>query len=185
MNNEMIMSSDIYVGCRNGIFLIPNGVSSDAIMISNIQDVHEMTVVEDKAGNISIWATCSPDHLFYIFGRRAPPVDSSSSRYTYQFNQAFLFREGVHHASFVRNRRTLTNQLIIVTNDAQPQLVHYFQDPTTTIWKNQLLRIKNSKYLYEQPSYTTRITFKQATGYTSHHAMLLIDARYGIQQQPT
>ncbi|HWB49298.1 MAG TPA: hypothetical protein VG651_09325 [Stellaceae bacterium] len=146
-------SSDLYVGTDRGVYVFLNA-SARALqkVTERLKDVREILVRQDS-DNISLWVLCSPNRLYYVYGKKGPTID---------WHPPILFKDGVVHIAPLRNRRRQANELFLVDQDLN--LVHFWQDPVHTLWQQRLMKAPHGNYLLDFASYTTQLHFADANG---------------------
>jgi hypothetical protein len=145
--------SDLYVGTDGGIYVFPNAnVGGLQKIADGIGDVHELIVTQDSQ-NVSVWAMCSPNLLYYISGRKGA---------TYTWNKPILFSSSTVHVAPIRNKQRLANELVLVDQDLKVH--HYWQDPGSTLWQQRLLNVKGGNFLLEVESFTSQLHVEDASG---------------------
>ncbi|MFY7669809.1 hypothetical protein ACOSP6_01845 [Tenacibaculum sp. MEBiC06402] len=154
--NPMTISSDLYIGTNTGVYLFKGGKISKGFQVvsDTIEDVHQVIVAEDEE-SISVWATASPNRLYYIYGKKEK--DGS-----YTFNDAILFNQNTLHIAPIRNRVKNTNELYLI--DQKENVVHFWQDGKTTIWNQRTINVKGGEYLIDFTSFTTNIKLTDQNG---------------------
>jgi hypothetical protein len=155
--NTNPISSDLYVGTDKGIVLfrgcdIAKGFQN---VTAAVADVHQLVVCEDGQ-NIVIWAFASPSLLYYIVGKKA------ATGTPYQWNSPILFNRQASHVAPIRYTQKQANEVYLV--DQQENLLHYWQDPNTTIWYNRTLRVQQEDFLVNFTSFTTNVILRDSTG---------------------
>jgi hypothetical protein len=147
------ISSDVYVGTDDGIYLFRNAHSAAPECVTDqVKDVHQLIVVQD-ASSIAVWAMCSPNRLYYIHGTKGA---------AYTWNQPILFSEAVVHMVPLRVRTRSTNEIFVVNSDLG--VTHHWQDPVSTLWQQRAIRAPNSAFLLNVPSFTSRVTLRDPNG---------------------
>jgi hypothetical protein len=145
--------SDLFVGTDGGVYVFPNAnVAGLQKVADSIGDVHQLIVTQDHQ-NISVWAMCSPNLLYYIAGKKGA---------TYSWNQPILFSSSTIHVAPIRNKQRAANELVLVDQDEQVH--HYWQDPGTTAWQQRVLSVKGGAYLFEVTSFTSQIHLENPDG---------------------
>jgi hypothetical protein len=105
------VSSDVYVGTESGVYLFQGArTASIATVTDQLKDVHELTVTQDEE-SISVWAVCSPNELYYIYGKKGP---------TYTWNAPILFNPSVIHVAPIRSRLRRANERTSVGSSPAP-----------------------------------------------------------------
>ena len=146
---KLNISSDIYVGGDKGIWMFKNAGNQTMQKVTDrISDVHEIVVREDDR-NISIWAVASPNQLWYIAGVK------SGGNGPYKWNNPILFSHSVIHIAPIRSMLRKANELFAV--DQHQSIVHYWQDPGSTLWQQRTMRVKGSDFLIDLDTYTTQV----------------------------
>ncbi|PWW02921.1 hypothetical protein DFQ01_108200 [Paenibacillus cellulosilyticus] len=144
--NPLLLSSDLYVGTNTGIYVFKDAkIRSMQKVTDKLQDVHEIIVKEDR-DNISIWAMCSPNKLYYIYGKKGS---------TYSWNEPVLFSGSAIHIAPIRSHLKLANELFLVNQDQS--LTHYWQDPQSTLWQQRVMNFAHAGKTLEFNSFTTHI----------------------------
>ncbi|KAF2837356.1 hypothetical protein M501DRAFT_978492 [Patellaria atrata CBS 101060] len=144
-------ASDIYIGCANGIYRIPNGKSGSMECVTpDIIDVHDIDVTID-GNDISVWVTSSPDMVYYIYGKR-------NSATGIAWNMPIVFAKGVLKVTAMRNLIKKANELFVLGNDLS--VWHYWQDPSSTSWRSSKAIVKEDAYVINFDSYTTHVHFE-------------------------
>jgi len=154
--NPMLISSDLYIGTAQGIFLFNGCKIKDGgfqVVTDKIKDVHQLYITQDTS-SISVWAMVSPNNLYYIYGKK------SSAGYTW--NDPILFNTETIHIAPIRNKIKLSNELYLV--DQNENLIHCWQDPTSTIWNQRTINVKASDYLINLDSFTTKVKITDQDG---------------------
>lgn len=147
------ISSDIFVGTGQGIFVIRNADTAHVEKVTDqLTDVHQILVRQDDNA-ISIWAFSSPSLVHYIRGRKGPAIE---------WDSPILFSTNAVHLAPIRNRAMQSNELFLI--DQAGSVVHWWQDPTTTEWQERTIRTKAGDYLIDFCSYTTRIALEDEGG---------------------
>ncbi|MFD0586510.1 hypothetical protein ACFQZE_00740 [Paenibacillus sp. GCM10027627] len=152
-SNPLLLSSDIFVGTNTGIYLFKDSkIKGMQKVTDKIRDVHEVIVKEDHE-NISIWAMCSPNKLYYIYGKKGR---------TYTWNDPVLFSNTAIHLAPIRSSLKLANELFLVNQDQS--VTHYWQDPSSTLWQQRVLHFAGSDKCIEFNSFTTHINLTDERG---------------------
>jgi hypothetical protein len=152
-SNPLLISSDIFVGSSTGIYVFKDAkIKSIQKVTDKIRDVHEIIVKEDRE-NISIWAMCSPNKLYYIYGKKGR---------TYSWNDPVLFSGSAIHIAPIRSQLKLANELFLVNQDQS--LAHYWQDPESTLWQQRVLNFAHAGKCIEFTSFTTHIHLTDEKG---------------------
>lgn len=147
------ISSDIFVGTNQGIFVIRNADTAQVEKVTDqLTDVHQILVRQDESA-ISIWAFSSPSLVHYIRGQKGEAI---------QWSSPILFSTNAVHLAPIRNRAMQSNELFLI--DQEGSVVHWWQDPTTTLWQERTIRTRAGDYLIDFCSYTTRIAFEDEGG---------------------
>jgi len=147
------ISSDVYVGTTDGVYVFANSRLDGMQKITDaIKDVHQI-IVTTAGDNIGLWVMASPSKLYYIAGKHGSP---------YTFNEPILFSDTVVHIAPTRSLLSKANELFVV--DQQQQVVHYWQDPNTTLWSQRTISIADQSYLLNFNSYTTHIQLQDQNG---------------------
>lgn len=142
-------ASDIYIGSPTGVYRIPNGKASAMELVSDaVVDVHDI-VVTSNGDDISVWVTASPDKLYYIYGKRA------SGTTQVRWNMAIVFATGVLRVAPLRSATKNANEIFVLMQDSS--ITHYWQDPSSTIWRKRISLVKNDAYVLNFNSYTTHL----------------------------
>ena len=152
-SGALFTASDIYIGTPRGVYRIPNGKSGSMELVTDgIVDVHDITVTMN-GDDIALWVTSSPDKLYYIYGHR-----TSSTAITW--NTPIIFASGVLRVAAMRNLAKSSNELFVLTSDLA--LWHYWQDPSSTLWRSSKAIVKEDAYVINFNSYTTHVHFESA-----------------------
>jgi hypothetical protein len=143
-------ASDIYIGGPGGIYRIPNGqLGHMEALCTTIPDVHDIDVVTD-GDNVSVWATCSPNRLYYIYGKRKTGTTNIL------WNTPILFASDVISTAAIRSLTKKANELFVLTQSNS--IMHYWQDPDSTSWRSRTTSPSNAKeYLVQVETYTTHV----------------------------
>lgn len=157
-------TTSLFIGGTGGVFwLSPNNQEANAIpvQIASATDVPDVTtdgliVREDQAENgvTAVWAL-SGENLFYLHNQE----DGG-------WSTPVLFRQGVAHIAPLRNQQRYANELIYIGTDLDTsQNIYYmWQDPTTTLWKEDHIPLQATDKILEFNCYTTHLSFKDASG---------------------
>jgi hypothetical protein len=147
------ISSDVYVGTDGGIFLF-RGARAEAMqtVTDQIKDVHQIIVKQDQA-SIAVWAVCSPNQLYYIYGKKGA---------TYTWNAPILFSQSVVHLAPLRVRTRQTNEVFVVNQDLS--VTHHWQDPQSTLWQQRVIKTPKSDYLFDVTTFTTVLHLEDDVG---------------------
>ena len=108
-----------------------------AEVTDRIKDVHQIIVKQDR-DSIAVWAMCSPNRLYYIYGRKGA---------TYTWNAPILFSESVVHLAPLRVRTRRANEIFVVNSDLS--VTHHWQDPRSTLWQQRLIRAPKGMKVYK------------------------------------
>jgi hypothetical protein len=155
-SNPLTTSSDVYIGTDKGIFVFKKGKIKNGgfqLVTDEIKDVHQL-IVKEHNGQISIWAMSSPSNLNFIKG--------VANGDTYTFNHPVLFEKDCLHVAPMRNQKKGSNELYLVNQEEN--LVHIWQDPTSTIWQERTITIKDQGYLFNFDSFTSHIKIVDEKG---------------------
>jgi hypothetical protein len=108
---------------------------------------------ETASGTVAIWAL-SASNLYYING----PADGSA------WSTPILFRAGVTRIAPLRNQVKYANELIYIGSDldTNPNVYYMWQDPSTTLWKQDQIPLHATDNILELNTYTTRLAFIDA-----------------------
>ncbi len=150
------LSSDLYVGANNGVYLFKSGKKEDGgfqLVTDAITEVHQLYVAEDDHG-IALWAVTSPSNLYYIYGKK--------NEDKYQWNYPILFNERITHLAPIRNNKMKSNELYLI--DQGDNLVHCWQDRHSTLWNQRTINIRKEAYLMDVDSFTTQVKFADQDG---------------------
>ncbi|SKA41699.1 hypothetical protein SAMN04488128_105492 [Chitinophaga eiseniae] len=153
------LSSDLYVGTDQGVFLFKRGQieAGFRVVTDTIQDVHQLYVVEDEH-NISVWAIGgtgkTANALYYIHGEKVGEE--------YQWDKAYGFAKGITHVAPIRNEKKRSNELYLL--DQQDNLIHCWQDPKSGVWNQRTINIKKDAYLIDLNSFVTHIKLTDEYG---------------------
>jgi hypothetical protein len=159
------ISSDIYVGANSGIYVFRNGnVKTLQKVTDRIADVHEVLVRQDN-DNISVWAVCSPNKLYYIAGKKGT---------AYTWNSPILFSQSVVHVAPIRSISKQSNELILVNQDLS--ISHCWQDRASTLWQRRTIKVVDKNYLLDFDSFTTQIHLEDQDGNPLANQVLRITA---------
>lgn len=151
--DPFLISSDIFVGTDRGIFLFRDGRRSALQTVTEqLKDVHELLVTQD-ANSISIWATVSPNSIYYIYGQKGP---------TYTWHTPVLFSETAIHIAPMRSQKKRANELFIVGQDRS--VTHHWQDRGSTLWQERLIQVPTGSEVIEYNSFTTQIQLADEQG---------------------
>lgn len=154
-------SSDLYVGTNKGIFLFKGGKIENGgfqVVSDWIKDVHQI-VVKQTDDSISVWAMASPSNLYYIYGKK----DGDN----YTFNDAIVFDSNTIHIAPMRKKNNNANELYLLNTDEN--IVHYWQDPNSTLWNKRTIKVKDEDFLLNFNSFTTHITLTDQNGQALPH----------------
>lgn len=155
-------SSDIYIGAATGLYRIPNGKANLMEQVTDaIKDVHQVKVASLDTNVISLWVAASPSNLYYIRGIR------QSDGRTVKWSAPILFAQNTLLVAPIRtvkssNKKQSTNE--VFTLDTQLTITHYWQDPSSTIWRHKMARIGNSDYVINFNSFTTHFHLEDSSG---------------------
>lgn len=146
-------TSDVFVGTDNGIILFKDGrPNNPQIFAQDIKDIHQIVVKEDGQ-KISLWVISSPNDVWYIQGTKGD---------TYLWSSPILFHENVIQIAPIRSWVKKTNELYLI--DQEDNLIHFWQDPDSTLWHHQKIKVQQQDYLIDFPSFTTMITVEDQDG---------------------
>lgn len=152
-SDPFTIASDIFIGSDSGIYLIQNGkIGTMSTITEDIKDVHQIIVAEDKE-NISVWAMCSPNNLYYIYGKKGKEI---------KWNSPILFSENIIHIAPIRNTAKLANEMVVISKDSD--ILHYWQCPNSTLWYNRKIHMDKSQEYMEFNSFTTHIHVEDSKG---------------------
>ena len=155
------ISSDIFVGTDKGIFVINNAKNKKPAdfeqVTDQLADVHQITVRQDQNA-ISIWALSSPNTIHYIRGKKIRGKKGA----TVEWDAPILFSTDAIHIAPIRNKAMLANELFLVDQDRN--VVHYWQDPGSTLWQQRTIKVEDSDFLIDFNSYTTQISLEDEDG---------------------
>lgn len=154
--NPFSISSDLYVGTDKGIILFKEAKIKNGgfqVVTDTIKDVHQLVVKED-ANNISVWAIASPNQLYYIYGEKKGGE--------YVWNDPVIFNSNTIHIAPIRKQSTFANELYLV--DQEENLMHFWQDPNSTIWNERKINTQGNSFLLDFNSFTTQITITDQHG---------------------
>ncbi|WP_111600377.1 hypothetical protein [Chitinophaga skermanii] len=148
------LSSDLYVGAAEGIYLFHNSkVSLFQRVNTKVKDVKSLYVTEDTH-QISVWAVTKIGHLYYISGSK------NGEQYTWEDEQ--LFELNINHLSSIRNRVKFTNEIYYV--DQRKNFIHNWECPTSGFWFTRTIKQQNDPYLLGVASYTTLLKLTDQDG---------------------
>lgn len=152
-SGAMFTASDIYIGTPRGLYRIPNGqAGSMELVTDSIVDVHDI-VVTLNGDDIALWVTSSPDKLYYIYGHRTSPLAVT-------WNMPTVFASSVLRVAAMRNLAKSSNELFVLTTDLA--VWHYWQDPSSTLWRSSQAIVKEDAYVINFNSYTTHLHLESA-----------------------
>ncbi|MCA0350651.1 MAG: hypothetical protein LCH85_01525 [Chloroflexi bacterium] len=147
------ISSDVYIGTTDGVYVFANSRLAGMQKVTDaIKDVHQI-IVTTTGDTIGLWVMASPSKLYYIAGNHGSP---------YTFNEPILFSDSIVHIAPTRSGLSHANELFVV--DQTQQVIHYWQDPNTTLWNQRTITIADQSYLLNFNSYTTHIHLQDQNG---------------------
>jgi hypothetical protein len=147
--------SDLYFAGAAGVYRIPDGVISLKEQVSDpkvVGEVKRLFIAHD-GGQVAVWTTNFKNELYYTRGIRTPGSKMIS------WGTPFLFAKDVVRVAPTRSFTRDTNELFCLSQTAV--LHHYWQDPTSTMWRKRIgsEQVKATVINYE--SYTTHVHFQQ------------------------
>lgn len=164
-NDPLTISSDIFVGTDKGIFVINGARTSDVEQVTDqLTDVHQILVRQDRSA-ISIWAVSGPSMVHYIRGTKGQTI---------QWDSPILFSTDAVHIAPIRNRAMQANELFLI--DQAANVVHYWQDPVSTMWQQRTIRAQDGDFLIDFCSYTTQIALEDEDGNALYNEPLKVTA---------
>lgn len=148
------LASDVYVGTSTGVVLFPGAHAGQFMQVTDqIADVHQLDV-ERHGDDISVWALCSPNRLYYIYG--------SKTDQGYTFNTPILFSASAIHVAPVRSATRNANELFVLEQDSS--VTHHWQDPGSTLWQRRTISVPKTNVIVDMDTFTTRIALEDAKG---------------------
>ena len=143
-------------------FSLPtNQALHDSLVIASAGDVPDVIagglIVRDdqtQNGTTAVWAL-SGTNLYYLHsmpgGLWSTPV---------------LFRTKVTRIAALRNLENFANELIYIGTDldTNPNIYYMWQDPVTTLWKQDHIPIHADNKILSLNTYTTRLSFTDPKG---------------------
>lgn len=147
--------SDLYFAGAAGVFRVPDGMVSLKERVSDpaiVGEVKELAIAYDGS-QVAVWSTNIKDELYYTRGIRTPGSKMIS------WGTPFLFAKDIVRVAPTRSFARQTNELFCLTKSAV--LHHYWQDPSSTMWRKRLGHENVKSTVINYDSYTTHVHFEQ------------------------
>lgn len=147
--------SDLYFAGAAGVFRIPDGVKSLKERVSDPAIVGEVTklAIAHDGIQVAVWSTNIKDELYYTRGIRTPGSKAIS------WGTPFLFATNIVRVAPTRSFARQTNELFCLNKSAV--LHHYWQDPSSTMWRKRTGHEDVKATVINYDSYTTHVHFEQ------------------------
>lgn len=153
----------LFVGGEEGIYWYSPGnqdrrAEPERITLKgNLPDIRENGLIvqqdEIKNGTISIWAL-SGENIYYL-------RNNFENEAANGWSTPVLFRKNVARIAPLRNKKKFANEIIYIGTDLEkrPNVYYAWQDPITSLWKDDHIPLVASDRILEFSCYTTHVSF--------------------------
>lgn len=146
----------LFLGGKNGLYFCENASTINGIhpISKTVSNVVEMLASQNKTKTI-VWAKTASNELYFVEGLNNEKGDID-------WQPAVLFDENVLKLAATSGTNKNKNQLFVLSTDFQ--LKNIWQDPTTSLWQEDTLHVKEDLGFLKKAAFMTTMKWSGQDG---------------------